>query len=46
MNITKEIIQDIINELEVKRSKQMNSYFKEFYTETIQMLKDKYLNQI
>jgi hypothetical protein len=36
-------IKEIITRLEVKRDKQMNTYFKQFYTETIKMLSEEFL---
>lgn len=39
----REVILDIISRLQEKKDKQMNTYFKQFYTETINMLKEDYL---
>ncbi len=35
------VIESIIKELEERRSKEMNSFFRTFYEKTIQMIKDK-----
>ena len=36
-------IKEIIKILQDKKDKQMNTYFKQFYTETIKMLNDDFL---
>jgi hypothetical protein len=38
-------IKEIIKRLQEKKNKQMNTYFKQFYTETIKMLNDEFLKE-
>jgi len=38
-------IKEIIKRLQEKKEKQMNTYFKQFYTETIKMLNDEFLKE-
>ena len=38
-----EKIKEIIKVLQAKKDKQMNTYFKQFYTETIKMLTEEFL---
>jgi len=38
-------IKEIIKRLQEKKDKQMNTYFKQFYTETIKMLNDEFLKE-
>jgi len=38
-------IKEIIKRLQEKKDKQMNTYFKKFYTETIKMLKDEFIKE-
>lgn len=39
------VIEELISELEDKKLKEMNSYFRKFYSETIELLKNKYLEK-